>query len=717
MEKQPYSIGLDIGTSSIGFAVINEKNRVIRVKGENAIGVRLFSEGQPAADRRSFRTTRRRLSRRRWRLKLLREIFEPYINPQDEAFFMRLKQSNLSPKDHNKKYSGDILFNDRTDKAFYDQYPTIYHLRHALMTEQRQFDLREIYLAVHHIVKFRGHFLNSASANGFKVGKLELDERFQALNEIYQRVLPEAPLELRLDNLAEVKDVLLDHKRSKADRQRTLTPLIYQTTEDKEAEKQHKAVATELLKAIVGNKAKFNVLLNVDVDKGAAKAWSLTFESESFDDDLAKIDGQITDEGHEILEILHDLYFGITLAAVVPEGLTLSEAMVQKYDQHKVHLKLLKRYIDEQTDPKKVKALRAAYDGYIDGVKGKKLPQDDFYKQIQNNLDDSPKAQEIQKLIEQENFMPKQRTKANGSIPHQLQQQELDQIIENQKSYYPWLAELNPNEARRNVAKYKLDELVAFRVPYYVGPMITQQDQKDQSGAAFAWMIRKAPGQITPWNFDEKVDRMQSANQFIKRMTTTDTYLLGEDVLPAQSLLYQKFEVLNELNKVRLDHSLISVALKQKVFNNLFKQVKNVTVKRLQDYLLDEGDFDKRPLVEGLSDEKQFNSSLSTYNDFREILGKDVVEANDKQADLEKIAEWSTVFEDKKIYLAKLNELDWLSETEKEQLATKRYQDGVNFPGNCCWISIMAIIKILWMFCGIRMKTLCRFKLTLILRN
>lgn len=66
--------------------------------------------------------------------------------------------------------------------------------------------------------------------------------------------------------------------------------------------------------------------------------------------------------------------------------------------------------------------------------------------------------------------MPKQRTKDNGAIPHQLHQQELDRIIENQQQYYPWLAELNPNSKRQTVAKYKLDELVAFRVPYYVGP-------------------------------------------------------------------------------------------------------------------------------------------------------------------------------------------------------------------------------------------------------
>ena len=55
MENKKYSIG-DIGTSSIGFTVVDENNRVMRVKGKMQL-VRLFSEGQPTADRRSFRTT------------------------------------------------------------------------------------------------------------------------------------------------------------------------------------------------------------------------------------------------------------------------------------------------------------------------------------------------------------------------------------------------------------------------------------------------------------------------------------------------------------------------------------------------------------------------------------------------------------------------------------------------------------------------------------
>ncbi len=66
--NQPYGIGLDIGSNSIGFAVVDANSHLLRLKGETAIGARLFREGQSAADRRGSRTTRRRLSRTRWRL-------------------------------------------------------------------------------------------------------------------------------------------------------------------------------------------------------------------------------------------------------------------------------------------------------------------------------------------------------------------------------------------------------------------------------------------------------------------------------------------------------------------------------------------------------------------------------------------------------------------------------------------------------------------------
>ncbi|MCW8779513.1 type II CRISPR RNA-guided endonuclease Cas9 [Latilactobacillus curvatus] len=672
--SRPYNIGLDIGTSSIGWSVVDDQSKLVSVRGKYGYGVRLYDEGQTAAERRSFRTTRRRLKRRKWRLGLLREIFEPYITPVDDTFFLRQKQSNLSPKDQRKLYPQTSLFNDRTDRAFYDDYPTIYHLRYKLMTEKRQFDIREIYLAMHHIVKYRGHFLNEAPVSSFKSSEINLVAHFDRLNTIFADLFSESGFQLETDKLAEVKALLLDNQQSASNRQRQALSLIYTPSTNKAVEKQNKAIATELLKAILGLKAKFNVLTGIKAED--VKAWTLTFNAENFDEEMVKLESSLDDNAHQIIESLQELYSGVLLAGIVPENQSLSQAMITKYDDHQKHLKMLKA-VREALAPGDRQRLKQAYDQYVDGQENTKAySKEDFYgditKALKNNPD-HPIVSEIKKLIELDQFMPKQRTKDNGAIPHQLHQQELDRIIENQQQYYPWLAELNPNSKRQTVAKYKLDELVTFRVPYYVGPLITAEQQRQSSDAKFAWMIRKAEGRITPWNFDDKVDRQASANEFIKRMTTTDTYLLAEDVLPKQSLIYQRFEVLNELNGLKIDDQPITTELKQAIFTDLFMQKISVTVKNIQDYLVSQKRYASRPAITGLSDENKFNSRLSTYHDLKMIVG-DAVDDVDKQADLEKCIEWSTIFEDGKIYSVKLNEIDWLTDQQRVQLAAKRYR-------------------------------------------
>lgn len=74
---------------------------------------------------------------------------------------------------------------------------------------------------------------------------------------------------------------------------------------------------------------------------------------------------------------------------------------------------------------------------------------------------------------------------------------------------------------------------------------------------------KKKQRKIYPWNFTEIVDVEESAEKFIRRMTNKCTYLVGEDVLPKDSLLYSKFMVLNELNNLRLDGEKLSVELKE----------------------------------------------------------------------------------------------------------------------------------------------------------
>lgn len=155
-----YYIGLDIGTDSVGWAVTDTQYNVLKFKGNAMWGVRLFDESQTAQERRMFRASRRRNQRKRKRLDLLEMLFDKEISAKDISFFKRLKESSLyyEDKDVDTPYA---VFADKnyTDKDYHKQYPTIYHLCAELIKNQREHDVRLVFLALHHLIKNRGHFL------------------------------------------------------------------------------------------------------------------------------------------------------------------------------------------------------------------------------------------------------------------------------------------------------------------------------------------------------------------------------------------------------------------------------------------------------------------------------------------------------------------------------------------------------------------------------
>ena len=95
-------------------------------------GVRLFESAKTAEERRMFRTGRRRLDRRGWRIEILQEIFAEEISRVDPGFFLRMKESKYYPEDK-RDIEGNCpelpytLFVDKTftDKDFHKKYPTI----------------------------------------------------------------------------------------------------------------------------------------------------------------------------------------------------------------------------------------------------------------------------------------------------------------------------------------------------------------------------------------------------------------------------------------------------------------------------------------------------------------------------------------------------------------------------------------------------------------
>ena len=133
--EKKYNIGLDIGVASVGWCVTDENSNILKRGKRNMWGANLFDEAKTAKDTRVFRSSRRRLNRRRERINILQSLFIDEMEKNFPNFFPMLKESYLDKEDkkiseiiENKKYN---LFSElnMTDGDYYNKYPTIYHLR------------------------------------------------------------------------------------------------------------------------------------------------------------------------------------------------------------------------------------------------------------------------------------------------------------------------------------------------------------------------------------------------------------------------------------------------------------------------------------------------------------------------------------------------------------------------------------------------------------
>lgn len=230
MEKeQKFYLGLDIGTNSVGIACTDENYNLLRVKGKDCWAVRLFDEAQTAADRRTARTARRRLQRRRYRINQLQGLFAPFM--QDNLFFLRLNNSQFFADDKAGELDGDVnnLFADSgfTDRNFHEKYPTIYHLRFALQQSPVD-DIRLYYLALHHIIKYRGHFLYDGNVSEVR----DVHKLFDALNTVCENTFAENTPHFDIEKADEAKDMLLRSKGKLKDTVKSIKQLFSVQNDD-----------------------------------------------------------------------------------------------------------------------------------------------------------------------------------------------------------------------------------------------------------------------------------------------------------------------------------------------------------------------------------------------------------------------------------------------------------------------------------------------------
>lgn len=640
MEKE-YYLGLDIGTDSIGWAVTDTNYKILKFNGNAMWGIRLFDKSQTAEDRRTYRTSRRRIQRRRERLALFEMLFNEEISKVDPAFFIRLKESNLLIEDREdiNKTGKYTVFNDKdyNDKDFHKAFPTVYHLRRELIKNKEPHDVRLVFIALHHIIKKRGHFLFDTDVSDIPRFEEVYKDLADYLSDNYEIDFP-------CDKLNECQEILKSKKESKTAK---FNAISAELGIDKK-EKQKSAV----LSLMCGLTTKICDIFD-DESLKDPELEKITLNN-SFDEKASDYES-LLGERYELIEKIKAVYDWSVLADVLDGEKYISYAKVKIYEEHKDDLQQLKMYVRKYF-PEKYKDIfkkskdklnnYVAYSGHVKtngrtGVVEGRCNEEDFCTFLRKELveikDES--YADMFSRIKNNIFMPKQSSANNGVIPMQVNRIELKAILENAKEYLPFLN----NKDENGISVYdKILSLFDFRIPYYVGPLNTHSKR--------AWLCRKEGEKIYPWNFEKIVDVDSSAQKFIENLTSKCTYLPDKDVIPKNSLLYTKYMVLNELNNLRIDSQKIDVQLKQDIFDDLFKKHYKVTNKRLRDYLTSKGiEFDSDS-ISGIDGD--FKSSLKSFIDFEKSEFSSL-----SDGDKEDIIHSITIFgDDKKLLKKRLKE-------------------------------------------------------------
>lgn len=670
LTKKEYNIGLDIGTNSVGWSVVETNNQKVMRKGNKALwGVRLFDKAESAELRRMQRSTRRRYDRRRERIRLLQEEFRNEIDKVDKTFFEKLQESKYQEKDRTNK--SIVLTNEEKKllKDYQNKYKTIYHLREELITNPEKKDIRLVYLAIHHIIKYRGNFLYQNS--NFNINNLDIKEQLKTIftllfNNIQALGIPEDYLQM-IDFDKIERDLLNNSKND-------VKKLLQDDLEDIV----NRNFAIEFGKLMVGNNCNLKKMLLLESDNKI----DISLSGNDYDDKYNEYQN-VLGENIEILDTLKQLYDCIFLKKLFNENqnIYISSLMVKYYNQHREDLNFLKGLFKSNRGLYN-KLFRSGkdlciYDKYITN----KIDSEEFKKEINKLLVDLFDSDEkninqnlideytlnVKEKIENGEFLPKITTTDNGKYPYQLNKVELIKIIENQGKYYPFLLEqINDNKT------YKIVKLLEFKIPYYVGPLVSSKRSNN------AWLERKIDDvKITPYNFDEVVNKEDTAEKFIRRMISHCSYLLNEYALANNSILYSKFKVMNELKQIRINDRKIELPFQQILLNEFFnKTTGTITEKKFKNFLMSSGQYNMDNgefRITGYSAENKFANNMQSYIDF---FGENGIFENTNYTieDAENIIEWITIFEDKDILEKKVrDDYKLLNENQIKQILTKKY--------------------------------------------
>ena len=707
-----YCMGLDIGTSSVGWTVTDECNHILHKGRKALIGSRIFEEAESEANRRQYRIARRRLNRRQRRIDLLQRQFAEEMAKVDPLFFVRLNNSFLHKEDKDPRLmeESDIARHDAlfagirglSDKDFHKNYPTIHHLIDHLMKSPQKEDIRLVYLAMHYLIKYRGNFLHEGLSGGVNDTE-EVRNAFAKLEECLGEIYPVDSEEgYRNVFTSKIDDfiALVKERHGKRELQAEF------------AEKfkiQNSYLKDVVYPLLAGSKVTYKKIfsnledeeITLEDEKAAIELDKDNFSLEQLPN-LAQVQGDTSARYQMVYlcKIIRD--FEIT-KRLLGNSHSLSEAMIQRYEDHKRDLKWLKDWIRnhfkdnyreihdkvfrKQKDDKVCNYAR--YVGKDGNRRLKRCDYDEFisflkkevfsvgYHEIDENgvqikYENDP---EIQKNFLSkvdgglEEFLPKQNSHLNGVFPYQFSLDELHQIIEHQGKYYPFLYESYTTKDGNIVNK--IESILKWHIPYFVGPLNPFHPQAKNVWAQLFSEVKKGEP-IYPWSMEDQIDYDASAEQFILRMIGKCTYYEGANALPRYSLLYTRYLTVNWLNGCALDGNPIpwdmdpetthSIGRKQ-IIEEYFKKQNHPTIKGLNSFLKEKlGNNPKITYASGKEIDDRQMPSMAPWKAFEVEIKEGKIE------EVEEILKDLAIFEDKETLKKRLKKA-YKIEDEKKRTA------------------------------------------------
>lgn len=617
-------IGLDVGSDSVGWAATDEDYNLYRLKGKTAWGARLFTAASDAKGRRSLRVSGRRLARRKRRINLLNTLFDPLLKEVDPTFLQRLEYSTLQNDDPNKPESArsdTLLFLDKKkEKEFYKAYPTIWHLRRDMINgDEKAFsDIRYLYLAVHHIIKYRGNFLRDGEINTDQFDVAE----FGLLNDLIGQTVGSTDDDgdemtfagIPESNYDSFVKTALDKSKGKSQRKKELIALT-----DSGGNEFAKGLLEMFCTLAVGSE--FNTKkLNPKNEDPRFEEIKISIDKK-YDENEANYH-DVLDDLFGVVEIAKAVYDFCDLHDILKGQPNLSSAFACIYDSHKDQKKALKdicKEIDEAEGN-----LGKKGEGVLFRIFKDPNNENNYCAFTHNNStkgrceihafdqfvlsEIEPKGEliiknraqwaQLKTLIALDEMLQTVAIRSTSVIPMQLHKKELVAILNNAiKFNVPGILEIRDH----------LIELFSFRVPYYCGPLNAKSN--------FTNMVLKngVSDPINPWNYKDKIDFEATKKKFMMGLTNKCTYLKECSVLPSSSLLFRDAMTWDKLNNLRVNGNRLSPEEMKRINNELvvwrpkttLSQVKNFIVKHIGGEPSKSGDY----VVTGWNDQDAIDNS------------------------------------------------------------------------------------------------------------